>query len=262
MTNVQQLRRFGRLAGRAALLLDYDGCLAPIVGDPALAVPHPDARDALRRLVPVMRRVAVISGRPVAFLRSHLGIDGLVYSGQYGLERADGDAITIDPRVEPYIELLASLAEDARAELDDVLIEDKGGVALALHWRQNPDLDEPARAWARRAALEHGLALFPGRMVVELRPPLSVDKGTAVEQLCSGVRAAAFAGDDRADLACFDALDRLEDADTLEYALRVGVVSDEAPGELLDRSDLQVQGPEGVVAMLRALADEITDERA
>jgi trehalose 6-phosphate phosphatase len=262
MTNVQQLRRLGRLAGDAALLLDYDGCLAPIVGDPALAAPHPDALAALLRLVPVMQRVAVISGRPVAFLRSHLGLDGLVYSGQYGLERADGDEITVDPRAEPYSEVLASLAEDARAELEDVLVEDKGGIALALHWRQHPGLDEPARAWARRAALEHGLALFPGRMVVELRPPLSVDKGTAVEQLCSDVRAAAFVGDDRADVAGFDALDRLEDRNRLTYALRVGVVSDEAPAELLERSDLQVQGPSGVVAMLRTLADEITAERA
>jgi trehalose 6-phosphate phosphatase len=81
-----------------------------------------------------------------------------------------------------------------------------------------------------------------------------VDKGTAVEELAAGASAALFIGDDRGDLAAFDALTRLVDEGRLAQAVRVAVRSAEAPAELLERADLVVDGPVGALRLLDELA--------
>ena len=78
-----------------------------------------------------------------------------------------------------------------------------------------------------------GLELHPARMAAELRPPIPMDKGTVVEELCDGLDVAAFAGDDAGDLAAFDALDRLEATGRLVGAVRIAVASPEGPPELI-----------------------------
>jgi trehalose 6-phosphate phosphatase len=94
-------------------------------------------------------------------------------------------------------------------------------------------------------------------MARELRPPLAVDKGTAVRALLADAPAATravFAGDDRGDLPAFDALDALEAQGRLERAVRIVVHSAEVPGALVERADLVVAGPAGLLAWLRAVA--------
>ena len=122
-------------------------------------------------------------------------------------------------------------------------IERKGAIAVTLHWRTDPAAEPPIAV--SELASRHGLALLPGRMAVELRPPLPVDKGTAVEALLagSGVARGAFAGDDHGDLAAFDALDRMVASGALEDAVRIAVRSEESPPELLDRADPSSTGP-------------------
>src|SRR5664279_3786794 len=123
-------------AARAAVLVDFDGSLAPIVDDPDAAIPLPAARDALAALVGRVALVAVVSGRPLGFLRDALGIDGVTYVGQYGVQRwVDGRVVT-DARVEPYLGLVEATAFAAARELPGVLVERKDGVAVVLHWRQ------------------------------------------------------------------------------------------------------------------------------
>ena len=100
-------------AARAAVLVDFDGSLSPIVADPDAARPAARTRDALAGLVGQVGRVAVVSGRPVAFLRAALGIDGVTYVGQYGLERWDGERVVTDPRVEPFLPVVAEVAAAA-----------------------------------------------------------------------------------------------------------------------------------------------------
>ncbi len=235
------------------MLVDFDGSLAPIVDDPEAATPLPAARDALAGLVGRVALVAVVSGRPVGFLRDALGVEGATYVGQYGLQRWDGERVVTDPRVEPFVAAVRDTLEAARRELPGVLVERKDGVAVVLHWRERPELGEAAAAWAARSAAASGLELHPARMAVELRPPVAVDKGAVVEELCDGRAAAAFAGDDAGDLPAFDALDRLVAAGRLGHAVRIGVTSNEGPPELLARADLQVEGPAGLAALLAGL---------
>lgn len=243
-------------ADRAAVLVDFDGTLSSIVADPDAAVPLPAARDALAGLAGWVARVGVVSGRPVSFLRAALGIDGITYVGQYGMQRWDGVRVVTDPRVEPYLAAVEATAAAAEAELPGLRVERKEGIAVVLHWREQPERGAEAGAWATAAAGRAGLGLHPAKMAVELRPPVPVDKGRVVRGLCEDMRAAVFAGDDAGDLAAFDALDALA-AQHAIHATRVGVRSAEAPPALLARADVVVDGPAGVAALLADLGDAL-----
>jgi len=240
---------------RTAVIVDFDGTLAPIVDDPPAATPLPQAAATLGRLVAGFGRVAVVSGRPVEFLRRHLPVEGLMLFGQYGIERFDGMRVTTAPAAARWADAVRRAADDAERRLPGLFVERKGSVAVALHWRQQPELEAEASDLGRGLATGYGLWLEPGRQVLELRPPLAVDKGTAVEELVDGSTAALFIGDDRGDLAAFDALTRLVDEGRLTHAVRVAVRSREAPGELLERADLAVDGPQGALELLDRLAD-------
>jgi trehalose 6-phosphate phosphatase len=244
-------------ATSAAILLDFDGSLSPIVDDPDAAAPLPGARDAIAALVDHVARVAIVSGRPVAFLRAALAVDGVTYVGQYGLQRWEDGRVVTDARVEPFLEPVERTAAAASRGLPGVLVERKDGVALALHWRRRPELGPAASEWAARAAAAAGLELHPAKMAVELRPPVPMDKGTVLAELCAGLDAAAFAGDDAGDLTAFAALDRLQATGDLTAAVRIAVASDESPPKLLARADVRVQGPAGLVALLTELGQAI-----
>jgi trehalose 6-phosphate phosphatase len=256
------LRPLAEHASRSVFLVDFDGSLAPIVDDPAAAVPLPEARDALRALVPLLARVAVVSGRPVEYLVDALALTGVIYVGHYGLQRWEAGAVRTDPRVDPHVGAVAAVAGAAARELPGVRIERKGTVSVVLHWRGRPELADDARAWAERAAAEHGLVLHPGRMVVELRPPVAVDKGTVVEELTAGHDAAAFAGDDAGDLAAFAALEHLVAHGALAHAVRIAVRSPEEPPELAAQADVAVDGPAGLAHALDDLAAAIRNAPA
>jgi trehalose 6-phosphate phosphatase len=126
---------------------------------------------------------------------------------------------------------------------------------VALHWRRRPDLEAEATDLGRGLATAYGLRLEPGRQALELRPPLKVDKGTAVEELTAGASVALFIGDDRGDVAAFDTLTRLVDESRLTHAVRVAVRSPETPVELLDRADMAVDGPHGALELLDRLVE-------
>ena len=253
----QPLAAMVAVAPRAALFLDFDGTLAPIVDDPAAARVLPAARLALARLVPLLGTVAVVSGRPAAFLVDALGIEHLVYAGTYGLERVVDGVVVLDPRVAPWLDAVARIADEAEAALPGLLVERKGRVAVTVHWRTQPDRGSEATAWAEAAASRLGLDALRGRMAVELRPPVPVDKGTTVIDLARDSTVAAFAGDDAGDLPAFAALRASVRSGALEHAVTIGVASDEGPPEV-GTADVVVEGPSGLADLLDALADEIS----
>jgi trehalose 6-phosphate phosphatase len=256
------LRPLCEHARATGVLVDFDGSLAPIIDDPDASRPLPAARDALGALVGRVGLVAVISGRPVGFLRDRIGLDGMTYVGQYGLQRLVDGRVVTDPRVEPFLAPIEEVAQAASRELPGVLVERKDGVAVVLHWRQRPELEPATTAWAAEAAARAGLELHPAKMAAELRPPVPVGKGDVVTELCAGLTAAAFAGDDVGDLTAFDALDRLQHSGELRHTVRVAVRSSEAPPELITRADVTVDGPSGLAALLADLAGEITSAPA
>jgi trehalose 6-phosphate phosphatase len=231
------LGRLRETPERAAVLLDVDGTLAPIVERPEDAAVPEETRGVLRDLVQRYALVGAVTGRPGALARELVGVAGIAIAGSHGLE-------------------LAADAEEWRARLQafrrtvDWPVEDKG-LALSYHYRTH---EEPERA---RIELERvaerarsaGLRARFGRMVLELLPPIDANKGTAVRALLddAGLNRALFAGDDTTDL---DAFSVVKD---LEVGVNVAVDSDEAPPALLERADFVVHGPAGVVELLRTL---------
>lgn len=246
---------------RALIALDFDGTLSPIVSRPEEARAHPAARAALRRVAPLVGTLAVITGRPAADaaeLGGFADVPGLIVLGHYGLERwADGKLDS--PAAEPGVAA-------ARAELPGLLAGAPDGTraeykhhAVAVHTRQAADpqatLDQ-LRAPLTELAARHGLSVEPGRMVIELRPR-GMDKGQALKTLISErhSRAVMYVGDDLGDLAAFGAVRALRATGIPGLTVCSGSAEVSA---LADEADLVVDGPGGVVALLSALADYLS----
>ncbi|HEX2700265.1 MAG TPA: trehalose-phosphatase [Acidimicrobiales bacterium] len=256
--------RFRSHPHASGILCDFDGTLAPIVDDPDASRPLPEAVDLLHRLAAVYRRVAVISGRPAGFLAAHLELaahshggaagDGLVAVGLYGLERAEGDRVDTDPRVEEWLPVIEEVAALADAEAPEGVFVERKRLSLALHYRTAPSHTDWATSWSAAQADRTGLLRHPARMSEELRPPLPVDKGTVVAGLAEDLGAVCFLGDDVGDVPAFDSLDELARTRPMA-AVKVAVRSEESPEALLDAADLVVDGPEGVVDLLRCLLE-------
>lgn len=250
--------------GAAAVLCDVDGTLAPIVERADDAAVPAEAADLLAELARTYGLVACISGRRASVARELVGLDELTYVGNHGYERLapGGTEVQLDPSLAAHAEDAAELiAELDRGELDadGLRIEDKGPIR-AVHWRGAPDLALAARRADEigAAAQERGLLVHWGRMVLEVRPPVEVDKGIAVAALLSQspVRAAMYGGDDRTDLDAFRSLRELRSRDALDAAVCIGVASEEGPAELAQQSDALVDGTAGFIDALRALRPE------
>ena len=205
---------------------------------------------ALERLASRFGRVGVVSGRPVAFLQEKLGTR-LWLSGLYGLETFEDGVLVSLPDAEPWRAVVAESAARAARELGDGVVESKG-LSLTLHFRRRPELARDVRIWADAEAARTGLLARAAKASVELHPPLPHDKGSVVERAAVGMRAVAFLGDDRGDVAAFGALDRLAAAGV--RTVKVAVSTAETPQVLLDEADVVVDGPAGALAFLEALA--------
>lgn len=239
----------------AAVFLDFDGTLAPIVHDPAAAAPLPGVGALLARLGGCLGRVVVVSGRPGRFLSDALGPPaGVELFGLYGMERVGSDGqVRVDQVAEPWrpiVDQARSLA--ANQAPPGVLVEAKG-LTVTLHWRAVPSAEDWAVHFARRVASTEGLVAQPGRMSIELRPPVDTDKGTVVQEIGRFFRSACYFGDDVGDLPAFEALGRLA-AQGVQVA-RVAVADPESPPEVLAAADVVVQGPGGAVELLEALVE-------
>ncbi len=249
--------------------LDFDGTLAPIVPDPAAAVIHPDGPDTLLAVAGRVRAVAVVTGRPAAQVVS-LGRleevadrlpDGarLEVLGQYGNERWDSRTRAFTTRNVPpgLAQLRAELPQLlADQDAEGAFVEEKG-LAVAVHTRRLPDAKE---AFVRLeealadAAERHGLALEPGRLVLEVRAP-GMHKGLALRTAVSDADAGGvlFVGDDLGDLQAFEAARDLRDQGLPALLVCSGSDEEEALAAI---SDVVVEGPTGVLDLLRRFATD------
>jgi trehalose 6-phosphate phosphatase len=221
----------------AALLLDVDGTLAPIVADPADARVPGTTRSELVRLAGRYGLVACVSGRPAEVARTIVGIPELTYVGEHGLE--------LDPDAGAWADRIHAFARATGRPVEEKPI------SAAFHYRTAPDREQAHRELeaVAAAAEAEGLKTRWGRLVLEVLPPLEVNKGTAVRYLLeqSGLRRALYAGDDTTDIDGFAALDGLD------VAVRVGVVTPESPPLLRERADVVVASPEALAELLAQL---------
>lgn len=253
--------------GKAVVALDFDGTLAPIVDDPEDARAHPGVVPALARLAPRLGSVVVVTGRPAAVAVRYGGFAGvpglehLVVLGHYGAERWDAVSGQVrsagdHPGVDAARSELPGLLDRLGAP-PGTSIEDKGR-ALAVHTRRTADPDAAFQALCAPLAdlaARHGLIVEPGRMVLELRPP-GMDKGVALTGYLreTGASGVLYAGDDLGDLAAYSAVDELRRNGLPGVLVCSG---SEEVAELAARADVVVDGPEGVVGLLAALAEAL-----
>jgi trehalose 6-phosphate phosphatase len=224
---------------RSAIVLDVDGTLAPIEARPELAaVPEPTLAE-LERLVGRYLLVACVSGRAGADARRLVGVAGIEYVGNHGLE--------LDPRASELAGEIARFREAVGLPVEDKTL------SLSYHYREAED-EERARAELEDVAARaqaRGLDARWGRKVLEIRPTVPADKGTAVTALLerSSAQLGLYAGDDTTDLDAFVGLASAG----LEHAVRVAVTSEEGPAELAEAADLVVAGPAEMAELLRLL---------
>jgi trehalose 6-phosphate phosphatase len=248
---------------RAGILTDFDGTLAQIVDDPDAARPVPGAVLVLHQLARSYRRVAVISGRPAAFLIKHLALahdeltegeaagEGLIVAGLYGLETGTGGEITVHPDCERWQPVIDRVADEADEQAPPEVYVERKGLTVTLHYRTAPQFEDWAAAWAADVGAREGLRVHPGRMSHELMPPIATDKGTVARDLSQGLDAVCFLGDDVGDLPALRALDDVR-ADGVAV-LKVVVRSDESAPELLDAADVLLDSPLDALALLRRM---------
>ena len=204
-----------RLAGRPLLLLlDVDGTLAPIAPHPTLAHVPPSTRGLIAALVAMPGvTVVLVSGRAAPAARRLVGVEGVWTVGNHGAEIiAPNGAVTVDPEVSRYAESMARTAqtlEPLLSPMAGVILENKTWT-LSVHYRAANERVVPRlRGVVEGVATEHGLRVTEGKKVLEIRPPIRVDKGTAVERLAqdlgafSGDASVLFAGDDVTDEDAF-----------------------------------------------------------
>ncbi|HEY5200932.1 MAG TPA: trehalose-phosphatase [Acidothermaceae bacterium] len=254
----------------ALVAVDFDGTLAPIVSEPSAVRPHPGAAAVLRALADSIGAVAVVTGRPAGVAAELLGFTAvappgnLSVVGHYGLETWTAAAgvlpvAGVDPRRSERVEhvraALPALLRDVGAP-SSTRIEDKGA-AVAVHVRETADPHaalELLREPLQRLAESEGLRLEPGRLVLELRPA-GTDKGTALVSLVDqfSARSVCYVGDDRGDIAAFDALEGLRSKGFATLGVFSGVPNESALAHLAARADLQLSGPDAVVAFLEGL---------
>ena len=223
--------------GEAAIFLDMDGVLAPIVERPDDAAVPEEARAELRRLVGRYPLVAVVTGRDGEDAQGRVGVDGIVYVGSHGLD--------LNPAAEGWAKRIHDFAASVPWPVESKRL------TVSFHFR---DAEDERAAVATldgvaERARDEGFTARYGRKVLEILPPVSADKGTAVRQLLerAGVSRALYAGDDTTDLDGFHALDGLE------LAVRVAVASEEGPPALREAADVIVESPAAFLELLRGL---------
>ncbi len=247
---------------RAAILLDIDGTLAPIVQHAADAQVPEGTRQLLIAIARRYGVVACVSGRRASEARAMVAIGTISYIGSHGAEllRAGWTESVLDPSVEDWVRRIQEFGREA--DTGDVRrlrvrLEDKGAI-VAFHWRGAPD-EEAARcaidAIAARAEAA-GLRTHWGRKVLEVRPPVRIDKGAGVTSFLDGVDidVALYVGDDATDLDAFRSIARMAEEGRIQRAIRVGVSSEEGPSEIRDEADIVVEGTVGVQELLTMLS--------
>lgn len=247
LTHALKAKRFG-------LITDVDGTISPIVEVPDSARVTPTNLGFLSQLQKQLALVAVISGRAAEDVAHRVGLTGLVYVGNHGMETYVDGKVRVSARAQAYRKTLLEAGLDIKRNmLKGMRFEDKG-VTLSVHYRQTEAPEKIAAELApimEDIARAHGLNLTQGRMVFEFRPPVKIDKGTAFEELIKSHKldGAVFIGDDTTDVGAFQTARRLrESGQCLCYGL--GVASQGTPRAVLTEADFLVQGVAGVESFL------------
>ncbi len=213
-----------KAAAHVLLLSDYDGTLTPIVGRPEEAILSPEVRKKLDALTQRSDfSVGIISGRALSEIQSMVGLDGIYYAGNHGLEISGPGLRFVSPEAKKAQAKINELARQFAASLGHVkgvIVEDKG-LSLSVHYRLvKPDEVKEVEGIFQQitapAVRQGGIRVTSGKKVWEARPPIDWHKGKAVEAISQEIKAllrvasllTVYLGDDTTDEDAFRVLRR------------------------------------------------------
>jgi trehalose-phosphatase len=214
---LERMPRLRNRLGRVFLLLDYDGTLTPIVERPELALLSPDMKKLLRAAT-ARHKVAVISGRALTNLKKLVGLRGIYYVGNHGLEMSGPRVRFTEPKALSVRSVITRICEKLRRELKEIkgaLIEDKG-LTASVHYRMvEPGELKRLENVVKRVTEAHVRAgevcLTRSKKVLEIKPAVDWNKGKAALWITRTVDpeerlTPVYLGDDRTDEDAFEAL--------------------------------------------------------
>ena len=248
------------------LLTDIDGTISPIAATPDAARVSSVAREHLRHLAQYLAVVGVISGRGASDAAALLGLPELIYIGNHGMEEWKAGRSEPITAARPYVNAITAVLQEAQAQikLPGVLFENKG-VTASVHYRLTRDPQQAQAAIGEvlaTLAAQHDLRVTGGRLVWELRPPLTVNKGTAIHRIVAehNLRGAIFLGDDRTDTDAFVALRELREQGHCA-TLNIGVLAAETPEIVRQLADVGVDGITGVEQFLAQAVEVVSAQQ-
>jgi trehalose 6-phosphate phosphatase len=210
-------------AGHIILLLDYDGTLTPIVDRPEDAdIPY-GTRDVLRSLSRMPGfTIGIISGRSLASVKEKVGLSGVLYAGNHGLEIEDeSGTVWVEPAAEKARTIIHELGQRLTSALEQIAgarVEDKG-LSLSVHYRlvderDMPEVNRVFKQIAYSSQLPGDIRTTHGKKVLEIRPAVAMDKGVAIEMIINKRkldicgRFPIYLGDDQTDEDGFMSVER------------------------------------------------------
>lgn len=241
------------------LYFDFDGTLAPIQEDPDTVRPIDGVLQPLERLSQAVRRIAIVSARPVSFLHSRFSeLTHVALYGLYGLEALQpGQEVVTDEQALSWVDTILELTAQARHELPAPVRVEYKRLSVALHYRGAPTHQIAVEAWADAQAVRFGLRRQDGRMVVELKPPIQRDKGEVIRTQVADLTCAWYFGDDLGDIAAFHQLQRQELQNRDFVGVRALVANPETGAQLVGQSDFQIESPYEMPRYLTRIADSL-----
>lgn len=242
------------------LITDVDGTISEIAPSPAEAKVHPECKAQLSRLAQRLPLVAAISGRPAVEAKEMVGVDGMVYIGNHGLERWRNGVTEYVEGAEECRAKLAAIREELAdlVSIEGLHMEDKG-VSLSIHYRSCPDRQRARESILNRIGASEaakGFKMVEGKMVVELRPPVEVDKGSAVKDLVRDyrLRGGLYMGDDASDIDAFRVMRK-------DGFAAVAVLGEETPAAVVREVDYTVNGVSDVARFLKWIVESFGHKR-
>jgi trehalose 6-phosphate phosphatase len=238
------------------LITDVDGTISETAPTPPQAKITPLCRQYLSILCQHLSLVAAISGRPAVEVKSMLKIDGMVYIGNHGMERwAEGHSeFTRD--MQDYPEVIKAVIKELTPllSIEGIIIENKG-ITATIHYRlcrEPQSVEKQILKALKNLPLARRLRIISDRMVIDLLPPLEVNKGTATLDLIQGynLQGGIYLGDDLTDIDAFRAVHSTsQNPDFQGFA--IGITSQEMPEGLVTESDFTLDGVSDVERLLK-----------
>lgn len=245
---------------RVGLIVDYDGTVSEIAPTPAEANLSPGAASSVASLTRKVELVCVMSGRKVDELIDKVRLDGVVYVGNHGVEYVEDGELTVAPGASKYRDVLDRVYDHIKSSVEmNGIVWDYKRYSAAIHFRATEDPEAAKRALGKALKSAHEgeeLEAFWGKMLLELRSPLGLNKGYAVRRLADerALDGVIFIGDDITDVDAMNAVTELRDEGRVQ-GFSVAAIHHDSPDAVREAADYAVEGVTGVEELLEWLHD-------